>query len=122
RDREARVRLFYAEVESADETIKDGLESLATALVRAMQPPALPRPKLMLPPVPAAPAKEGESNPLGQNGQSADEDQVIDAELEDDGPLDVPAPRPKSSRVRKPREQGQYWPMLRPACPRRSRA
>jgi hypothetical protein len=101
RDRKAKVRVFYAEVEGGDETIKDGLQSLATALVRAMQPPAPPRPKMMLPP--AAAAKDSEPNLFNQNGHPVDEDQVVEAEYEEDEPLEAPAPRQRSGRPRKPR-------------------
>lgn len=99
RDRKAKVRVFFAEVEGDDDTIKDGLQSLATALVRAMQPPAPPRPKLL--PSPQSFAKETEPTLFDQPGGLTDDEPIEDDDYEEAEP--PPAPRPKSSRVRKSR-------------------
>jgi hypothetical protein len=39
REGKGKVRVFFAEVEGTDATIQNGLQSLAMALARAMQPP-----------------------------------------------------------------------------------
>lgn len=102
RDRKAKVRVFFAEVEGDDDTIKDGLQSLASALVRAMQPPALPRPKVMSPP-PAITANGAEPNQLEQDGQVVEDDQFDDHESEEVEPLEAAPARAKSTRQRKAR-------------------
>jgi hypothetical protein len=106
REGKARVRLFYAEVEGGDGAIQDGLRSLATALVRAVQPPAVSvREVKSLPP----PARNGKGDTVtqpmlfDQEAQGSEQDNESDEEGFIGGNQLIPEnARPRESRQKKP--------------------
>src|SRR5262245_13723839 len=101
RQSNAKVRIFYAEVEGADHTIQDGLRTLGSALVRACQPQPLPR---IVKALPAAPAKgkPDEASLFDHPGEAADQsgDDEVEAPFDNGQELSI-QPTRKEARERK---------------------
>jgi hypothetical protein len=100
--RKSKVRVLFAEIEGGDDTIKEGLHSLAAALSRAMQPPARPgKPLLGAGAGTAAGQQEKEVPQVADVDVSEDVDQL---ELE----LDVPEAEKSERRESRPRKPTMY--------------
>lgn len=104
RDGKAKVSIFFAQIEGGDETIQDGLRTLATALSRVTQPPPVIRQVRSLPPSPTNGDKANQQKTFFDEQEPlADEQDQFEDGLAGTEELAEPAlTRQRASRPKKP--------------------